>query len=143
MSGLALKPADFFRFHDKVLVGDGCWEWAAGRSGSGYGGFAVHQRVEGAHRVAWELWNGPVPDGLQVCHRCDNPTCVRPDHLFLGTIQDNQRDKVAKGRGLANRDECPHGHPFDNAHSYVRPSGGKKCRTCDREGVRRRRGLLA
>lgn len=75
-----------------------CWEWTGRRSGSGYGTVVVFKKQQVAHRVAWGLANGPIPDGMLVCHRCDNPVCVRPDHLFLGTHLDNMRDMWAKGR---------------------------------------------
>lgn len=78
---------------------DGCWEWNGRRNDRGYGLFAVtHAAARRAHRVIWELVNGPIPSGMVVCHRCDNPPCVRPDHLFLGTQADNMRDMQAKGR---------------------------------------------
>lgn len=93
------------RFYNKVLVGDGCWEWQGGRGGSlRYGAFGMGSRTDGtkrshlAHRVSWELWNGPIPAGQAVLHECDNPICVRPDHLFLGTQQDNLADARSKGR---------------------------------------------
>lgn len=78
-------------------AGAGCWEWSGLRSARGYGRFGHDSRR--AHRIAWELTFGPVPDGLLVCHTCDNPPCIRPEHLFLGTDADNARDMVAKGRG--------------------------------------------
>lgn len=88
------------RFWSKVDAGEGCWEWKASRDALGYGFFRVTTResMKKAHRVAWELTNGPIPDGLVVCHRCDNPPCVRPDHLFLGSLSDNTQDSIAKGR---------------------------------------------
>ena len=81
-------------FWDQVTKSDGCWTFAAHLSGHGYRSF----RGRPAHRVAWELSNGPIPDGMNVLHKCDNPPCVRPTHLFLGTHADNMRDAKEKGR---------------------------------------------
>lgn len=89
------------RFWSRVKKSDGCWEWTGPRknSRSHYGAFFPKQGEHwAAHRYAYTLAHGPIPDGLLVCHRCDNPPCVRPDHLFLGTDRANHDDMVSKGR---------------------------------------------
>lgn len=75
--------------------------WKGSRSWSGYGRLSMDGHSLGAHRVSYELAHGAIPHGMLVCHRCDNPPCVRPDHLFLGTYLDNNRDKMLKGRAKA------------------------------------------
>lgn len=81
-----------------------CWEWIAGRQTQGYGNFELNGSCR-AHRIAWELTYGGIPDGLWVLHKCDNPSCVNPEHLFLGTRQDNIDDMYAKGREANLRGE--------------------------------------
>lgn len=97
--------------------GDGCWVFTGNRTPFGYGIFRCHGIVRVAHRVSWELEHGPIPKGegyfgTCVCHHCDNPPCVRPSHLFLGTHMDNMQDMLRKGR--YNWSSGPRGdtHPF-------------------------------
>jgi hypothetical protein len=81
-----------------VTAADGCWNCRGATNDGRYCVVAVNGRKTLAHRAAYELLVGPVPEGLEVCHRCDNTRCVNPEHLFLGTHLDNMRDMVAKGR---------------------------------------------
>lgn len=100
---LVYSTSDRVRFAAKVREDEsGCWLWTASVFRSGYGQFAVQvarrtSKHLQAHRVAWEMANGPIPGDLCICHQCDRPLCVRPDHLFLGTRFDNMRDASVKG----------------------------------------------
>lgn len=88
---------------DKSLHPKGCWLWTAGCFTNGYGCFKYKGRSIKAHRYAYEIQNGPIPDGLKVLHECDNPPCIRGSHLFAGTDADNTDDRDTKGRGVAGR----------------------------------------
>lgn len=97
-------PVDIARFWTKVAITanpEKCWEWQASCYRDGYGQVAFYKRHPknmAAHRVAWELTHSYIPDGLWVLHKCDNRKCVNPNHLFLGTREDNEQDKMQKGR---------------------------------------------
>jgi hypothetical protein len=93
------------RFWDKVDKSGGqeaCWPWTRAKvskkPGCNYGTVQFNGRQQLAHRVAWQLTRGPIPDGAHVLHHCDNPPCVNPAHLFLGTDADNAHDRMSKGR---------------------------------------------
>lgn len=134
----------------------GCWVWTGKRSREGYGRFSLDGRLVNAHRWSWERAVGPIPNGLLVCHHCDNPPCVNPEHLFVGTIQDNTRDMLAKGRGntrgLARgpihrntpgfvdsriKTHCKRGHELAVTAVRTKWNNARVCTECVR--VRRRR----
>lgn len=89
------------RFWSKVNKDGECWVWLGARMGSPNnrrGAIYAHSKLCAAHRISWELVNGEIPDGMVICHTCDNTLCVRPDHLFIGTQKDNIHDMIRKGR---------------------------------------------
>lgn len=113
----------------------GCWEWTGSRTAPGWHGrVSVNGVMVMAHRVSWEMAHGPIPEGLSVLHHCDNPPCVNPDHLYLGTAKDNARDMVARGRlnsANARKTHCNHGHEFTPENTYRSPKTGRRqCATC-------------
>lgn len=99
-----LAQSDIARFWKYVTkpIGSECWGWIAKKTRFGYGEFYIRQRgvdkSVSAHRISWTIYKGKIPNGFLVLHRCDNPECVNPDHLFLGTYKDNMQDKIKKGR---------------------------------------------
>jgi hypothetical protein len=126
------------KFWEKVNKTDSCWLWTASKRTTdrtgGYGKFATGRRNKQttymAHRFSWVLENGPIPDGLDVLHHCDNRLCVNPDHLFLGTQQDNMDDMIAKGRS-AKGEKNPHAILTEDIVMQIR------------EAIRVRQGTLA
>ena len=85
-------------FWSKVEKTKDCWEWVGCKTDGGYGRYGRKIKLQKAHRISWTLINGEIPKGLFVLHKCDNPSCVKPEHLFLGTAKDNTQDMISKGR---------------------------------------------
>lgn len=130
------------QFWEKVDRTSGCWLWAAGKNNQGYGVCFLDGRRTYVHRLSWELHRGPIPSGLYVCHTCDTPLCLNPDHLFLGTQRDNMADASAKGRtrnqcmGVTH---CKHGHEFTPENTGIDlKRNWRFCRICRRVADKRR-----
>ena len=88
------------RFWDKVSKSEGCWNWIASKYPCGYGAINIRRKCFGAHRMSWLIHHGDIPDDCEVCHYCDDPSCVRPDHLYVATHAQNIKDMHSKGRGV-------------------------------------------
>lgn len=133
-----IAEADVARFWAKVGVVGECWEWSTRTNyhPMGYERMRVEGRQWMVHRLSWVIHNGPIPAGLCVLHRCDNPPCVNPAHLFLGTNLDNNRDRDAKGRTRnqnATKTHCPQGHEYTPENTYTNPNTQRRiCRACGR-----------
>lgn len=123
----------------------GCWNWTGSEASGGYGRVAYRGRDVRVHRLAAHLWlRFDLKSHLQVLHRCDNPLCFNPKHLFLGTSHDNMRDCVAKKRHFqSKKTECYRGHPFDEANTKIYQTkhfGPRRtCRICSNLMKARRR----
>lgn len=127
----ALSPIE--RFEEMYIPepNSGCWLWI-GRSLKGYGRFGGSHY---AHRLSFQLFNGPIPKGMWVCHRCDTPFCVNPQHLFAAPPRGNVMDCVAKGRHRNQHDGqelCQNGHPLSGDNLKIESGKYRRCRTCQR-----------
>lgn len=118
-------------FWNRVDKSDDCWLWMGSRTSSGYGRWWISERRwVRAHRVAYELAKGPIPSGLEIDHLCRVRHCVNPAHLEAVSHKEN----VLRGEGdyNARKTQCKNGHEFTAENTYVRPTGGRACRTCRR-----------
>lgn len=131
-----------------TITETGCWEISGFHfqhvvpraDGKGYGTMCYRGKATRSHRLAWLLWKWPIPGDKWVLHRCDNPPCCNPDHLFLGTQTDNNKDMAAKGRYNYHRSHythCRNGHPLFGENVRITKQGFRACKTCQRIACRR------
>lgn len=126
------------RFWSRVEKTETCWLWRGTIMPNGYGTFTSERGGSAlAHRIAYELAKGPVPDGLPLDHLCRVRHCVNPAHLEPVTNQENLRRGDGWTGQRARQTHCKHGHPFDEANTRIRPNGTRQCRACAREQARR------
>lgn len=123
----------FWKYVTKKTINE-CWEWSGARDQCGYGVLRrdpAHRSAQcHASRISWEIHNGKIPDGLQILHRCDNPPCVNPSHLWIGTNAQNIADAIAKGR--KHKSFCRRGHQMVPGNIGIQGANKRRCLTCNR-----------
>jgi hypothetical protein len=123
---------DPIRFWLKVNITSDHWIWEAAKSRAGYGYVWDNGRTVSAHRVAWEMSHGPIPEGMHLHHKCGVPLCFRPDHLV--TVSASEHVYVHRPESIF---QCLRGHPYDQGNTYITTSGTKACRACNAASKRR------
>lgn len=117
----------------------GCWRWTAGKTTNGYGKFSIGLTSQRAHRVAYELIEGPIPAGLDLDHLCRNRACINPAHLEPVTRRENlRRSPITLPALYVARTHCNAGHAYDAENTLMEQDGSRRCRACKRENGKRR-----
>src|SRR5690625_3233457 len=140
---LKVRPRWFETFWTHVEVTGFCWNWTGSTFPSGYGAAASGRGARRAHRVGYELLVGSIPDGMQIDHLCRNLLCVNPDHLDVCDARTNTLRSFNPSAVNARKTHCSSGHEFTVDNTYVKYGGSRRCRTCIREDMRRRRSTRA
>lgn len=128
------------KFWEKADLSGNCWNWQASKNENGYGYVRAYGKTCYAHRIAYTLIYGPIPEGFVVCHKCDNPSCVNPGHFFLGTSKENTEDMMTKGRYGRHKvlnTHCKQGHEFTEENTYMAKPNVRQCRICMRNSAKK------
>ena len=145
-----MSPHEMVRFFSKVSTKEPldrkeCWEWRGSKNPAGYGLFRYRGACRLAHRVIAEHLYQDRVNSMLVCHKCDNPSCVNPDHLFLGTHKDNSQDCSRKGRlggcVVEIKTHCHKGHEYSQENTYINSRGHRECRICRKNNQSKRSKL--
>lgn len=139
MQGVYPRAAEKERFESKFRVTPGCWIWEAGKGATGYGRFRKENygKTVMAHRFSYELYVGPIPEGFVILHACDNPACVNPSHLSVGTHYDNVVDRMNKDRSFKPKGELhPHATLTEAQVIAIRSDRRKQCLIAADYGIR-------
>lgn len=139
-----MEPSEICRFEKFIIPepNSGCWLWIGCTDTLGYGSFRYHGAMRSSHRISYSIYKGEIPDKMHVLHKCDTRLCVNPAHLWLGTHEDNMKDRDLKKRVFnMTKTHCPKGHEYsgENLAIYIRKSTGlpkRICRICERQGLR-------
>lgn len=127
---MPINDIDYFNFKTYPEPNTGCFLWNGGLC-HGYGTACINKKQQLAHRWSWELHRGPIPEGMDVLHKCDTPLCVNPDHLKLGTQKDNAQDMSRKGRSWQQKKtHCPKGHEYSQQNTWLDSNKHRHCRAC-------------
>jgi len=130
------------RIRKKFIVKNECWVWTGHRNRQQYGAVYWNKTSCRAHRVVYEILVGKIPPGKLICHKCDNPPCVNPDHLFVGTQVENIQDSLKKGRHANKiKTHCRRGHEYNEENTKIKPANGHRvcieCRKISRNALRK------
>ena len=132
---IIVTPEFVAKFESRVVrddcMSDGCHIWIGAKKAAGYGTIKNKGKTLNSHRASYTIYNGEIPHGMMICHKCDNPSCVNPAHLFLGSQSDNIKDAVSKGRlWQQKKTHCPEGHEYAGDNLYMRSETKRACRIC-------------
>jgi hypothetical protein len=111
----------------------GCWLWTGHKKPNGYGQITINYKTLSTHRLSYELFKGPIPEGMYICHSCDVKACINPDHLWTGTHQDNMNDMTKKNRSKnqnMGKTHCIRGHAYTPKNTQLQNQGRRYCKTC-------------